>query len=90
MKLIRIVTAIVTLLAIAFAVVSLFLWSAPDRIKKGVLVAWTVLPPVWFFTEWQFLLKSGEGENDFWFNRFKYSQAGKSGVGEIRGEIRAG
>ena len=69
-----ILARIATALAIAFAFVSLFLWSAPDWIKKIILVAWTVFPPVWFLIEWQCQLKSAKGEDASWFNRFKYSQ----------------
>ena len=66
--------AAAVLVAVVFAIASVFMYSAPDWLKRLILAVWTVGCPAWFSFEWGYLMRGGKGTSDRWFNRFKYSQ----------------
>jgi hypothetical protein len=65
---------LVVAIAVVFAVISAFLSTAPEGVKRLILAVWTVGCPAWFTFEWRYLMRGGKGASSRWFERFKYSQ----------------
>ena len=60
--------------AIVGGIVSLYLAQSSKPLKGWIAIAWAVLPPIWFWFEYTYLIDEEQKNNKDFRERLKFSQ----------------